>query len=220
MSDPRLDEHSNRVLLTKTGGLPKGPTLVLLHDRNGDYLDLQPYADALSHHYRTCLARAARTQMIEIEVLGHFWFVETAPGLPEVSTFGDALFQVEALALELEKSSGRKLALFGQGQGGVLALTMALIWPEIVGAVVALDAGLPGNISEFPVDLKEVCDVSVLLARLNQSLDPWEQDAITTAAELRAHGATVELVSDSPSGTESAVCQWLIGMAQSGKKQA
>jgi predicted esterase len=199
------------VLLTKTGGSANGPPLVLLHDRDGDYVDLQPFADALGDHYHTFLVRAARTQMAEIEALGYFWFFESAPGRPDISTFGDALFQVEALALELENSSGRKLTLFGQGQGGVLALTMALIWPEIVGAVAVLDAGLPDNLSEFPIDLKKDCDVSVLLARLDQSLEPWEQHAGRTAADLRRRGARVDLVSDPPNGVEGAVCDWLAG---------
>ena len=215
MSDPGLAKHSERVLLTKTGGAANGPPLVLLHDRNGDYVDLQRYVDALGDHYHTCLVRAARTQMIDIEVLGYFWYIESSPGHPEMSTFGDALFQVEALGLELEKSGGQKLTLFGQGQGGVLALTMALIWPEIVGAAVAIDAGLPDSLSEFPVDLKEACDVSVLLVRLNQSLDDWEQQAGRTTADLRERGAQVDLESDSPGGAEKAVCDWLIGRCQS-----
>ncbi len=210
MSEPRLAEHSARVLLTKTGGSASGPPLVLLHDRDGDYADLQPYADALGERFRTCLARAARTQMVDIEVLGYFWYIESAPGHPEISTFGDALFQVEALALELEKTTGQKLTFIGKGQGGVLALMMALIWPEIVGAVVAVDAGLPGNIAEVPVDLKDIGDVAVLLARADQPLDDWQPQASSAAADLRARGARVELVSDSQGGTEKAVSDWLM----------
>lgn len=211
MSGPGLAEHSERVLLTKTGGSANRPPLVLLHDRNGDYVDLQPYADALGDHYHTCLVRAARTQVADIEVLGYFWYIESAPGHPEISTFGDALFQVEALALELEKTTGRKLTFVGKGQGGVLALTMALIWPEIVGAVAAVDAGLPDNIAEFPIDTKNVGEVSVLLARVDQSLGEWERQAGRTAADLRRRGARVDLVSDPPNGAEGAVCDWLAG---------
>jgi pimeloyl-ACP methyl ester carboxylesterase len=76
-----------------------------------------------------------------------YWYIEK-DGAPEPSTFGDALVQVERALLEADPPVD---LLLGKGQGGVLALCLARLWPERIAAVATLDARLSNDVLRLPL---------------------------------------------------------------------
>ena len=77
---------------------------------------------------------------------GRLWFFERE-GYVEPSLFGDSLRQLEAFLCDTidrhDDADRVPLVLVGRGQGGVLALVLAMAWPELVDVTVTIDATLP-----------------------------------------------------------------------------
>ncbi len=75
--------------------------------------------------------------------VGQRWWVTGLDGEHEPATFGDALAAVERLADGVREQWGGAPLLVGHGQGGALALALALLLGDRLGGVAAVDAALP-----------------------------------------------------------------------------
>lgn len=75
--------------------------------------------------------------------VGQRWWVTGLDGEHEPATFGDALAAVERLADGVREQWGGAPLLVGHGQGGALALAVALLLGDRLGGVAAVDAALP-----------------------------------------------------------------------------
>lgn len=178
-------------LLTATQGDPNSPAVLVLHDRY-ENLDAIAVADSLPGG-RVVRVRSARTQMSGTEVLGHFWFLGPYEK-PELTTFGDGLHHLETLLTGLSYGAGKARSfLVGKGEGGVMALTLATVWPELLAGVVSIDGPLPETIDSFPIQPRPPLTLPVLLIE-------HERPMARTAAAMSGLGAQVELkkVDDQP----------------------
>lgn len=115
--------------------------------------DAAHLARFLHEQSRGIAVRAPRLQTSDGygEERGFFWFFGPLTQ-PELSTLGDGLYQLELLLLEVSNQHGGKVKILGKGEGGVMALLIALARPDLVRAVGALDAGLPDNLAEIPLE--------------------------------------------------------------------
>lgn len=172
-------------LITWTSGAADGAPLILLHDRYLDHDQTDAIGAALAARYRVVSVRSARTQMENTLIKGYYWFLGPFES-PELSTFGDGLEHLERLLLTLTEG-GRKATIIGLGEGGTMALMLALVWRELVVGVVSVDGPLPSNIADFPLELGSAAGLPMLLAEDTRSL------AGTTAA-LAERSAAVERV--------------------------
>lgn len=70
---------------------------------------------------------------------GFSWYLGDSPDRPEAASFGDALVQLDRLVRSLD----RPFVLAGEGQGAVLAVTLALHMPDLLAGVIAEGAAVP-----------------------------------------------------------------------------
>lgn len=169
-------------LITWTTGVPDGIPVVLLHDRYRDHDELDALARDLAATHRVVAVRSARTQMENTLIKGYYWFLGPFER-PELSTLGDGLHHLERLLLQLTEGGG-KVHLAGIGEGGTMALIMALVWPDLVASVASLDGPLPDTIDSLPLQLGSADGLAVLLAESTRDLGP-------SAAALTGRGAAV-----------------------------
>ncbi len=182
------DPYRGPLIIWKTGQQGAEPVL-LMHDRFQDESELAALADSLGQDRQAVRVRSPRTQMEDTRIKGYYWFFGP-PERPELSTLGDGLFHLETLILHLaDASPSGKLALVGKGEGGVMALILAQVWPERISRVVSIDGGLPDNSASFPVDLKPAPGLPALLIRQTG-------DLAATATALAANGWAVESSDD------------------------
>ena len=184
-------------LITWTTGVPEAPTVLLLHDRYLDHDASDALGAALAGSHRVVSVRAPRTQMEMGFIKGYFWFLGPL-NRPELSTFGDGLHQLERLVMQVGGQTSARVAIAGVGEGGVLALLIGLLWPELVSAIVAIDAGLPDNLDDFPLDLPPPNGLPVLLVER-------ERDLAAIAGGLSSRGTAVERLR----GDDATVASWL-----------
>jgi len=175
---------SASLLLSIRDGAPSGAPYLVLHGRNGSLEDAQAMGARLGEDALRIAVRGPRQQTMggTGQVRGYYWFI--GPGdRPELSTLGDALYQLELLLLENSERLGqRRIGLYGENQGGVVALVTALIWPDRVDRLIVSDAVLPLNLSDMPLDLPPLDGLPVLLIGDAEGL-------AETADYLKAHGA-------------------------------
>jgi pimeloyl-ACP methyl ester carboxylesterase len=187
-------------LITWTTGRLDAPPVLLLHDR---YLD-HDANDALGAQFaptqRVVSVRSARTQMEMGVTKGYYWHLGPLDQ-PELSTMGDALSHLERLLLELNRQTGKRIALVGTGEGGSVALLIALVWRELVGGVVSIDGPLATNIADMPLTLASASGLPVLLVERRA-------DLAASHTELTARGASVS------TGTvnDETIVRWVEGL--------
>lgn len=140
------------VLLTRRRGPENAMPWLVLHDRWGMLEDAEALATLLGPAALTIAVRAVRVQNRGGSGFTHGYFWTIGPiERPELSTMGDALYQLELLLEENWARYGRrKLGLLGKGQGGMMALVLASLFPDKVEKVVAIDALLPLNLGDMP----------------------------------------------------------------------
>lgn len=126
---------------------------------------------------------------------GFSWYLGEDPALPEAASFGDALAELDLFV----ETQGRPFVVVGEGQGGALALALAIHAPARLVAVWAQAATLP-SIQGWTPPRRDLSNVELALA-------DWTC-AERTAAEdfLVARGARIRMFADSRS-SESA--RWL-----------
>lgn len=172
-------------LITWTTGQPDAPPVVLLHDRYLDHEANDALASRLAPTSRVVSVRSARTQMESGLVKGYYWHLGPLDE-PEMSTIGDALSHLERLLIELNRETGRRIALVGTGEGGSVALLMSLIWRELISGVASIDGPLAGNLNDMPVDLQPAAGLPVMLIERRAAL-------ASSSITLAARGASVRI---------------------------
>lgn len=188
------DASARFVLTQRRTGTAEGDldSVILLHDRYADLDALDDLAERLTPDRLVIAVRAARAQILDQFVHGYYWFLEIEAGQPELSTLGDALAQLETLLLDVTaEAPGGRAVLVGEGQGGVVALLLASVWPEKVRAIVALDAAIPDLPDEVGLEHARMDGLPVLL--VTDGTRPQEQ---STDALLTERGAVVERAQD------------------------
>lgn len=139
-------------------------TLIGLHDECSTHTAILPFLRAVADGRRIIAPRSARWSAYGQGGL-YSWFSSVVPPVVEPIGFGDTLMQLESFVLEnRDPPSGRGTILIGIGQGGSMAVTLAALWPEVVGTVVAIDADwvrVPG----WHVPERDMSGVAVLLVK-------------------------------------------------------
>lgn len=145
---------SNSFLLTQRQGPPDAMPWLVLHDRWGMLEDAVSLAGVLGPEALTIAIRAPRVQNQggTGQTKGYLWTVGPVTA-PELSTLGDCLYQLELVLEENLALYGRdKLGVLGKGQGGVVALLLAAIFPDKISRAIIMDAALPTNLSAMPIE--------------------------------------------------------------------
>lgn len=127
---------------------------LVLHDRWGMIEDAVSLGELLGPSALAIGVRAPRVQNQggTGQTKGYFWTVGPVDA-PELSTLGDALYELEVLLNEnLERYQKSHLGLLGKGQGGMVALVFASIFPDKIKRVIAIDSALPKNMSVMPFE--------------------------------------------------------------------
>jgi predicted esterase len=119
-------------------------TTIALAGVGTDAERLRALAAAVAPAHRVVVPEPPRFLYLGRERVGQRWYVESIDGEIEPATFGDALYALEQLVLGAAERFGGAPLLVGEGvQGGGLALALALLLPERLAGVVAVDARLP-----------------------------------------------------------------------------
>jgi pimeloyl-ACP methyl ester carboxylesterase len=135
------------------------------------------------------------------DTFGYYWFLGPYER-PELTTFGDSLYHLETLLIDLVSARGNDACfLVGRGEGGVMALTIATIWPELLSGVISIDGPLPENIESLPIDL-------AYASKLRTLVFEGERSMRTTERLMSNLGADVELCMSNDKPIETAV-SWL-----------
>lgn len=178
------------VLYTADDGAPGGLPFLVLHHRYGGLDDARALGAMLGDHVHRRAIRALRTQTdggMGVP-MGYYWYVGPVE-TPEPATLADGLSQLEAEFLQAAaRHPSGKAGLFGRGEGGVMALLIALIWPEKCAALVLQDVPLPGNLDRLPLGPGRVDGLAVFILG---------DDCAGVAANLSARGAVVHRI-DAP----------------------
>ena len=173
-----MSARTKSLLYTKRQGDPGGTPWLLLHDRHGDLPDAEALGAACPDGTLRIAVRAPRLQTsgATSRVGGFYWYFGPIDR-PELSTLGDALYQLEIVLLEAAQASPTgKAGLIGKGEGGAVALLMAQIWPDKIEKVIAIDANLPTNLDDIPFDRRELDGLNIEFRGTSPS------DAITRAS--------------------------------------
>lgn len=196
-----MSDSRKTALITWTTGERDRPPVILLHDRYLDHAATAALGQLLASTNRVVSARSARTQMEKGLIKGYYWFLGPFER-PELSTLGDGLHHLERLLLSLNEETGKRVALAGYGEGGTIALLIALIWPELISGVAALDGPLPLTLDELPLELGNAEGLNVLLTE-------HDRDLTASTAGLVARGASVSRIAHD----DAAVARWIAALA-------
>lgn len=180
---------SKSFLQTGRHGPETAPLWFVFHNRWQMLEDAVALAERLGPDALTVSVRAPRAQSRggTGQVMGYFWAVGPQD-YPELSTLGDGLYQLELLLDEnLKRYGSEKLSLLGYGEGGMIALTLAAIFPDKVETAIARDAYLPLNLDAMPVVAS--------LAGVQITLELTEEPADDRVQKLVELGATVTIQS-------------------------
>jgi hypothetical protein len=165
-----MDEYMSQarsLLFTAHDGLLSGPPFLVLHERYGSLDSARDLGQLLGPGAFRIAVRSARLQTTggDGEAYGFYWYVGPEEE-PELSTLGDGLYQLELLLLEIHQTHGsRRIGLLGAGEGGCLALLMALVRPEMISIAVAIDAHLPINFASIPIEIPALDNLPILLVQ-------------------------------------------------------
>lgn len=196
-----MTDSRKSALITWTTGERDRPPVILLHDRYLDHASTASLGELLAPTNRVVAARSARTQMEKGLIKGYYWFLGPFER-PELSTLGDGLHHLERLLLSLNEETGHRVAIAGRGEGGTIALLIALIWPELISGVAAMDGPLPVTLDDLPIELGKADGLNVLLTEQNR-------DLTASTAALVARGASVSRIAHD----EAAVAAWIAALA-------
>jgi pimeloyl-ACP methyl ester carboxylesterase len=129
-------------LRAPAGGEPLGTTIALGGTQT-DPARLASLARAIAPDHRVVLPEPLRFLYLSRDHVGRRWYVTGLDGEIEPATFADALYAVEQLAVAAHEQWDRPPLVIGHGQGGELALALALLVPERLAGVAAVGAAAP-----------------------------------------------------------------------------
>jgi len=135
-------------------GTRRAGTLLALHSDGADAHELLPLCSAFAREFDALMPQAARSRNPFFSsappddprwqaYAGHSWFRRDDLGRPEPASFGDSLWQVEQLAVELDELDAGPIYLLGYRDGATLALGAALAFPQRLDGVIAIDGARP-----------------------------------------------------------------------------
>lgn len=176
--------QTKSVLYATWTGPYDGPVWLCFGGFLDELEDVVRFATARMPEARVLCVRGPRAQTQGGNGLscGHFWYIGPQDR-PELSTFGDGLYQAEVLLLE--QAGAGKVNLAGRGQGATVALTLAALWPDHVAEVAAWEGGLPLNLDRMPLDFGNLAALGVSLYGLPEAVAQF------TTTTLAAQGARI-----------------------------
>lgn len=180
---------SESLLYTARDGAPQGAPFLVLHDRFGSLDDARTLGRQLGDDKLRIAVRGPRVQTAGGggTVAGYYWYFGPVEK-PELSTLGDGLYQLERLLLETcEKLGQEKVGLLGHGEGGVVAVLTAMIWPERIASVIAIDAPMPVNLDQIPFDRLPLDGLQVTF------VDDQQTFSAASAEKLKGLGAKAQM---------------------------
>jgi phospholipase/carboxylesterase len=122
-------------------------TVIAVHGGYGNLDDVVPFAQALGSDLRVVAPEAARGVYNFRTMVAHNWYGWSQIYHPEPASFGESLAQLERFVHDVrERTSGDEPPapwLLGFDQGAVLALSLALVAPDLIAGVAAICGGLP-----------------------------------------------------------------------------
>jgi pimeloyl-ACP methyl ester carboxylesterase len=118
-------------------------TTIALGGTHTDEARLAALARATAGDHRVVLPEPLRFLYLSRDHVGRRWYVTSIDGEIEPATFADALYAVEQLAIAAHEQWDRPPLLIGHGQGGELALALALLVPDRLAGVAAVGAAIP-----------------------------------------------------------------------------
>lgn len=147
--EPGEDGPAGFALVTAFDAGSRGgerPLVVALHARGGDAASGIAHARAVLGDEPDVVALQAARPCNPLQsnlraaqpYAGFSWYLGADPCVPEAASFGDALAQLDLFASSME----RPFVLVGEGQGAVLAVTLALFAPARLVAVHARGAAM------------------------------------------------------------------------------
>jgi phospholipase/carboxylesterase len=171
-------------------------TVIALHGGHGNLDDVIPFARALGSDLRVVAPEAARGVYNFRTMVAHNWYGWSQIYRPELASFGDSLAQLERFVHDVrERTSPADPPapwLLGFDQGAVLALSLALMTPDLIAGAAAICGGLPtfsdpSLIDGVPFDLP----LLLVGAPDDPALPPGEIEA--AASRLSEMGARVSV---------------------------
>ena len=109
------------------GGLPEGPTVVLVHGLGGSHLNWDLFAPLLTPHGR----------VLSLDLPG---FGRSEPGTRQATVHAN----VAVLDRFLREVAGAPVVLVGNSMGGMVSILETAAAPELVRGLVLLDPAVPG----------------------------------------------------------------------------
>jgi predicted esterase len=206
-------------------------TVIGLHAEAGDVDQLVPLAARLGPACQLIAPQAARptnpaTQGY-VENQGYLWFFIQEIGHPEPATFGESLWLLDRFICDVRErqSDDRPLFLVGYEQGAVLAATLAMVVPELLAGVVAINGYVP-DIPGWSAPVDDLQGIPVLLVHdpADPALPPELVERTTTGLTARRASVDVRQVAGvgrDPLAAAAVIRDWIAAhMAGRGDSRA
>lgn len=175
-------------------------TVITLHGYGATSDQLLPLAQKLGNEVCILAPEGPQPVVPHLGTVteGQLWFTTQGAGSPEPTLFGDSLYQVEQFLLDVVEEQNHwenadsPIYLLGFDQGGVLALSLACIWPELLGGVIAIQGYLP-EIPGWTLPDMKANGLPALLVHDPEDNEFPEELVLKSKAQLNARGARVTL---------------------------
>jgi predicted esterase len=173
------------------------PLILALHGEAADHRQLLPLIAQASPRRGVMAPKSGRWSSWTADRQRYSWFQSLSLPAVEPIGFGDSLWQLEGFILDVVQghlcsaaSTAKSVDIVSFGQGAVLGLALAAVWPELFGRVIAIEGYWP-QVKGWRPPLRAMQDVAVTLI-LDPAGDVDHVLADATAREMTARGASVE----------------------------
>jgi pimeloyl-ACP methyl ester carboxylesterase len=167
----------------RNGGATTLDTHVALPGAGIDEDTLLAIAAAGTPSRRTLLVEPPRVIYRGRHIVGRRWYVYNIDGTIEPATFADAVGALELFVRDVGERWGSPVVA-GAGQGGELCLALAVLMPEALAGVVAVDAAVP-RVRGWHYPARRCASLPILLIARQR---PVDSDSVR---QLEALGAAV-----------------------------
>jgi predicted esterase len=181
-------------------GAERRGTLLALHSDGGDAGELVPLWAEIGADFDLLAPQASRSRNPFLSsappddprwrsYAGFSWFRRDDAGHPEPASFGDSLWQVQQLVLELHERGAGPVVLLGFREGATLALGAALALPELLDGVIAIDGAAP-EIAGWSERFAPAADLPVAEIRAGHTDPRGAADAVRKFVDEHRGGAS------------------------------